>query len=73
MLSHLPAIGTGTGRMAAVVGDDRTFALIQSFNEIASNFERSRRVFIDDQAAKEWLELPEGYVGPFDKPAGASE
>ena len=63
----------GAGRVAAVVGDDRTFALIQSFNATARNPERFRRVFRDAQAAKAWLELPEGYVGPFDKPAGATE
>ena len=64
----------GAGRVAAVVGDDRTFALIQSFNAIASNLERSRRVFMmDDQAAKEWLGLPAGYRGPFDVPEGPTE
>lgn len=60
----------GKGRVANVVVDDPVARKLDAFGWAR---ERDRRVFTDHATAKEWLELPEGYVGPFDKPAGASE
>lgn len=59
----------GKGRVANVVADDTVARALDGFGWAP---ERTRSVFTDYGGAKEWLELPEGYIGPFDPPAGAS-
>ena len=56
----------GSGRVAAVVSDDRTYNLVRTMNTVTKSPERTREVFRDYEAAKAWLGLPADYVGPFE-------
>ena len=56
----------GSGRVAAVVSDDRTYDLVLSMNTVTRSPERPREIFRDYAAAKSWLGLPADYIGPFD-------
>ncbi len=56
----------GTGRVACVVGDQRTHNLVCAFDAVTSSPERPSDIFRDSETAKAWLGLPADYVGPFD-------
>ena len=56
----------GAGRAANVMRDQKGVALVWDFALVAGGGQRLIEGFTDYQAATAWLELPEGYVGPFD-------
>ena len=63
----------GAGRVANVVPDEKSRALMQSFLSIARSLERSRKIFTSYEDAKAWLGLPVDYVAPFEVSEDSAE